>query len=277
MQNLIQFIIKYGYLGLFLFLEGICFSMIVNYNQSQREIWINSAHLATSSVNAESERLKNYFRLTEINDSLSLVNAELIEKIVNYKVYSKDNAFQKFEIKDTLPYAIIPASVSTKTVGFRNNFFTVNKGWEHGVEKDMGVISSNGIVGTVMQTSKNFSKVLLINNQESFVSASIKGKGYFGNMKWNGTDYQRMELEAIPKFAKIEIGDTIITSGYSTIFPKNLFIGTIHRFEVKEGSNNYKIELELSENVTLLDYVYIIRDINHDELNTIKQHINSNE
>ncbi len=277
MQNLIQFIIKYGYLGLFLLLEAISFGMIVNYNQSQREIWINSAHLATSSINAESQKLKNYFRLTEINDSLALVNAELIEQIVNYKVYSKDNAYQKFVSKDTLPYKIIPAAVSTKTVGYRNNFFTINKGWNHGIMKDMGVISSNGIVGTIMETSKNFSKVLLINNQESLVSASIKGKGYFGNMRWGGVDYTKMMLEAIPKFAKVEIGDTIITSGYSTIFPKNMFIGTVSAFEIKEGSNNYQIEVDLYENVTLLDYVYIIDDEYHDELNNIISNSNLNE
>ncbi len=269
MQNLIQFLIKYGYLGLFLVLQAICFNLIVNYNQSQGEIWINSVHLASSRINNESQDVRNYFRLSEINDSLALVNAELLEQIVNYKVYSKDNSYQKYQTKDSVPYRLIQAPIASKTLGLRNNFFTIAKGWDQGIQEDQGVLCFDGIVGTVIKTSKHYSKVLLINNSESKISAKVKDKGYFGNLKWTGSDYTTFTLEAIPKYAEVVIGDTILTSGYSTLFPKELFIGVVDGIEVEEGSSNFSLSVKTKQDVTLLDYVYVIDQDNVEELRTI--------
>jgi rod shape-determining protein MreC len=268
MQNLIQFIIRYSYLGLFLCLQIICFALIVRYNQSQKEIWINSTHLYTSKINEESQKVKNYFRLSEINDSLRNENAALLEQIVNYKVYSKDNAFQNFLTNDSLPYQLIPAPVSSKTVGYRNNFFTISKGNLQGIHSNMGVLSGKGIVGTVIESSDHFAKIMLVCNAESQISAAIKGKGFFGNLKWSSDRYTEMDLVAIPKFANISIGDTIVTSGFSTLFPPNITIGRIKSFEVKQGSSNFNILVELNEDITVLNHVYVVDFAHRAELDS---------
>ena len=261
MQNLIKFLIKYGYLGLFLLLEFVCFTLIVGYNQSQQEIWVNSVHLYASKANSKSSNVNEYFDLRTVNDSISQENSALLEQILNYKIYVEDNSFQEFLDADSLGYKVLPARVSSKVVNQRNNFITLNKGRLDGIAPDMGVVTHNGIVGTIIACSDHYSKVMLVLNNLSQVSASIVGTEYFGNLKWDTRSNRKMSLYAVPKYADVSLGDTIVTSGYSTIFPKGIMIGKVSGFDVPEGSNNYKISVDLNIDPTLTDRVYIIKQL----------------
>lgn len=265
MQNLIKFLIRYGYLGLFLLLEFVCFTLIVRYNQSQEEIWINSVHLYASKLNTRSSNINEYFDLRTVNDSISKENSALIEKIINYKIYVEDNSFQDFLDADSIGYQVIPARVSSKVINQRNNFITVNKGSLDGITPDMGVITQNGIVGTIVACSDHYSKVMLVVNNLSQISSSIVGTEYFGNLKWDTNINSSMSLYAVPKYALISIGDTIATSGYSTIFPRGIMIGTIAGFDVPEGSSNYRISVDLNTDPTLTDRVFIIKSLYAEE------------
>ncbi len=265
MQNLIKFLIRYGYLGLFLLLEFVCFSLIVRYNQSQSEIWLNSVHLYASKVNSRSSNVNEYFDLRTVNDSISQENSALIEEIINYKIYTDDNSYQDYLDADTLSYQVVPARVASKVVNLRNNFITINKGTKHGITPDMGVITKDGIVGTITACTEHYSKVMLVLNNLSQISASIQGTDYFGNLKWDTSSNRSMSLYAVPKYADISVGDTIATSGYSTLFPRGIMVGTISRFSVPEGSNNYKITVALTHDPTLTDRVYIIKNLYAEE------------
>ena len=258
MQNLIQFIIKYGYLGLFLLLQFICFTLIVKYNQSQKEIWVNSTHLYMSKVSQRFANVNQYFDLKTENDSIQADNAKLIEQIINFRIYDTDNTFNKFVEKDTMPYKIIPARVTSKIVNQANNFITINKGALDNIRPDMGVISPDGVVGTVIAVSDHFAKVMLLLNSQSQLSSNIVGSDFFGTMKWDTGDNTTMYLDAVPKFADISRGDTIVTSGFSTLFPKGIMIGRVADFSIPEGSNNYSIEVKLAEDPTLVNLVYVI-------------------
>jgi len=265
MQNLVKFLIRYGYLGLFLLLEFVCFSLIVRYNQSQREIWVNSVHLYASKANSKSSNVNEYFDLRTANDSISQENSALIEEIINYKIYTADNTYQEYLNADSIGYQVIPARVSSKVINQRNNFFTINKGKLDGVTPDMGVITTDGIVGTITACSDHYSKVMLVLNNLSQISSSILGTEYFGNLKWDTSSNRSMSLYAIPKYADISVGDTIVTSGYSTIFPRGIMIGKISGFEIPEGSNNYRVNIELMADPTLTDRVYIVNNIYAEE------------
>ena len=124
----------------------------------------------------------------------------------------------------------------------------------------MAVISTNGIVGIVKNVSNNFSTVISILNTSLRVSAKIKKNDYFGSLSWNGINYTKAQLDEIPFHVKISVGDTIITSGYSAIFPEGNLIGTISDFDVKQGGNFYSIPVNLSTDFKNLSYVYIISD-----------------
>lgn len=271
MQNLIQFLIKYGYLGLFLLLEFICFSLIVKYNDSQKDIWLNSSHLFLSGFNQRVSNVNQYFDLKTENDSIRAENAKLIEQIINYRIYDADNTFKNFSEVDTLPYTVVPARVTSKMVNQANNFITINKGSLDQIEADMGVVTSNGILGTIIEVNDHFSRVMLLLNGQSQISSTIVGSDFFGNLKWDTGDNSLMSLYAVPRFADVAVGDTIETSGFSTIFPKGMFIGLVEDYEVPEGSNNYRIKVRLAQDPTMIEQVYVVNHMYAAEERSLNQ------
>ncbi len=260
MRNLIYLIIRYSALFLFLVLEFFAFYLIVNYNRSQKEIWAHSSNLLTGNLYKKIEHIEDYFDLRIQNDSLQNENSKLLEKIINYRVLSRDNAFQKFESTDTLNnYHLLPATICNKTLNLRNNYFTLCKGREDGIEVGMGVISDYGIVGIVNSVSSHFATVLLIINSRSNISVKVKNKNYPGSLVWNNSNPDILNLINIPKHASIEVGDSVVTSGYSISFPPEIFVGKINDFSIESGSNNYRIDINLDYQLSRLEFVYVVK------------------
>ena len=261
MRSLFYLVVRYSALISFIILECIAFFLIINYNKSQREIWAHSSNLFTGSIYERVDNVREFFDLETKNDSLLSENAKLLETIINYRVNSRDNSFQLFENNDsiTTEYNLIPASICNKTISLRNNYFTLCQGKNSGIEVGMGVISDDGIVGIVKAVSDNFSTVLLILNSQSRISAKIKSKNYYGNLMWQSSDTRIITLLDIPKHAEISVGDSVVTSGFSTIFPSDIFVGQISNYSLEGGSNNYKIDIELNSDVTTVEHVYVIK------------------
>lgn len=258
MYNVIQLFIRFGPHILFVAFEVFCFYLIINYNQSQKEIYLNSSRLVVGEIYSGKSYLQDFLSLRERNDSLKLENANLIENliIINYSM-------EKIDELDTvhLKYGLIPAGVINKTIHKRNNYFTFDKGSRFGVKSGMGVISPNkGIVGIVRNVSTNFSHVISILNSQTKISCSIKNRSGFGTLVWKNMDSERMSLLGVPKHEKVVIGDTIITSGYSTIFPKGILVGTVEKFSVIPGENSFDISVILFNKLSQLDYAYIIQN-----------------
>ena len=274
MRNLIEFIIRFGYVGLFLVLELIAFNLIINFNQSQKEIWINSTHLYTGKIQSKIDYAANFIQLQTQLDSIQAENAELIEQIVNYKLFDKGTNYQSFIDKDSMPYQFIPGKVVSRVKHLSNNFATINKGKFHGVRKGMGVISFHGVFGIVTDATDHFSRVLTVLNIQSPVSVRLKDKSFFGLCFWEGYKENIMRISSIPKYVEIQEGDTIETSGYSTIFPPSILVGTIKSFYIEPGGSNHIIDVELFENPNTTEYVYLV-DMEHvselDSLHNLKQ------
>lgn len=266
MRNLISLIIRFSALVLFITLEILSFYLIVNYNKSQREIWAHSSNLFTGTINKYTQNVASFFDLQSVNDSLLVENAKLLETIINYRVTSKDNAFQSYENNDTIrQFEFIPARVCNKTLHLRNNFMTLCKGSKDGIKTGMGVISDNGIVGIVKAASSKYATVMLLTNSQSRIGSKVKSKNYTGSLKWYGPDPTIATLEEVPKHAAIAVGDTIISSGYSVSFPPDIPIGTILDYSVGEGSNNYNIKVSLDQDLAELDYVFVVNNIYREE------------
>jgi len=272
MQNLINLILKYSALILFLILELIAFILIINYNKSQKEIWAHSSNLLTGNVFKRVEGVQDFFDLQEVNDSLLTENAKLLETIINYRIESKDNSFQAFEEKDTVyNYNLIPARICNKTINLRNNYLTLCKGSLQGLEVGMGVISNNGVVGIIKSVSKNFATVLMVLNSQSRISAKVTSKNYSGNLVWDDSDIRILSLLDVPKHAEINVGDSISTSGYSIVFPPDIHIGKIKDYSLVGGSDNFKIKVEMKQNINALEYVYVIKYLKSTEKDTLIQ------
>jgi len=129
----------------------------------------------------------------------------------------------------------------------------------------MGVISSKGVVGIIKNVSDHFSSVMSVLHEKNKLSAKIKKSGYYGSLVWEGNNYREAELKDIPNHVKLAIGDTIVTSGYSSIFPENILIGTVKEFDLPKGNNFYNIKIEFTEDYKNLSHVYIVRSLLKEE------------
>jgi len=260
MRNIILFFAKHGSTFLFLLLEIICFSLIVNYNSSQRSIYLNSANIISGNLFAEKQRFLDFFSLSEQMDSLQQENAKLMRRVLYHEGYGESPEIDSSDFN----YSLIPAQIINQTTQSRNNYLTINKGTLNGISEDMGVINDNGLIGIVQNSNSKFSRVISILNSKSRISARIKNKGHFGNLVWNNLDTERMELEAIPTHAAVAIGDTIVTSGYSTMFPQGIQIGFIETFNTRKGASNYTITVKLNNDFSKGNRVYVIDNKSQD-------------
>lgn len=258
MYNVIQLFVKYGAHILFVFLEIICFSLIINYNKAQKDIFLNSSNVFAGKIADQQARLLQFTKLQEQNDSLMRENANLIENLI-----SIDYASASIPKPDTVlnQYSLIPAFIINSSIHLRNNYFTINKGSREGIKKDMGVVSSHsGLVGIVRNVNENFASVISLLHSQTKISCSIKNRLGHGTLVWNKIDPLRMNLESIPKHEKIAIGDTVITSGYSTMFPKGILVGKIEMYSVIPGSNSYNITVRLFNDLTNIQYCYVVQN-----------------
>jgi len=193
-------------------------------------------------------------------------NALLRENLLQLKGYTTE-----IEVDTSFKFDLIPASIINQEYRFRNNYLTLNKGIRDGISKDMGVMNSDGILGIIKGSSEKYSLVISLLNTDTRISARIKNGNFFGNLYWAGRDPAYMILESIPRYADISVGDTIVTSGYSTIFPADIMIGVIENFELKEGTSNLDIQVKLSADLTNISSVYIINNKDKEEIKTLEE------
>ena len=260
MRHLFAYILKHYFFFLFLFLEIIAFSFIVQ-NNYQRATFLNSSGQITGTILYTFNNITEYFTLKKANHILAEENAQLRESLKG-----------SFHTTDTLVYyqhdslfKFISAKVISKTVNKQKNYLMLNKGKSHGIEKDMGVITSNGIVGTVIDVSENFSRVMLILHEHNRINARIKKNNHIGNIEWDGKYYSQGLLTDIPTHVNLYKGDTIITSGNSYIFPEGILVGTVDEHLVNKGEKFNKARINFSVDYNNLYFVYVIINLMKEE------------
>jgi len=147
---------------------------------------------------------------------------------------------------------------------------TLNKGRLHGIRPDMGVIGPNGVIGIVKDVSGNFSSIMSLLHSEMQISAKIKKNNHLGTIIWEGFDHTKVTMLYIPPHVELERGDTIITSGFSQIFPEGIAIGEIDDFEVRRGDNFYTIDIKLFTDFNKLEYVQVVQNIFREEIDGLE-------
>ena len=265
MQNLIQFLLRIGALFLFIGLELICFSLIIRKNDHQRQLYFKYSSALTGKLSSQVESFNSYWRLKEVNDSLLNENAHLRQRLHN--VGSVD-ARLPFE-DSVIVYRVIPSRVIKNSVNARNNYLVLDRGSEHGVRRGMGVLHEDGPVGIVIATTRKFSKVLSLLHNEAMISAAIRRNNYFGSLVWKSTNPRMMRLEAVPKHANVRVGDTIVTSGQSVVFPGDLCIGIVDTFWIDRGSSFFSIDVALTIDISRIDHAYIVDYAWTDQLDSL--------
>jgi rod shape-determining protein MreC len=263
MRTLLRFIQKYSNLMLFLLLEAIAIALMVRSNNFQRSKLVGLNREVSGFLYSKVEGAREYLSLKQVNEKLALENLELRNRLDRLSGLL-DSSTVISEYVEPFHYSYVPARVVHNSVYKQYNYITLDKGKKDGVFSDMGVISDLGLVGIVYESSNNFSTVLPIINRDFRLSVQIKSNNYAGILQWEGASPLFAMLTEIPFHVDIQEGDTIVTSGFSSIFPQGILVGEIESFSLEQG-NFYDIRIRLSNDFQRLFHVNIIRNYRQEE------------
>lgn len=263
MRNLLDFLVKYNYWFLFLFLEAVSFVLLFQFNSYQGSVWFSSANAVTGKLYETSSEIESYFQLSKINSELTQRNLYLEQRLHKLEKQIGDSAadstMEKSQlVKSLQPYRLIPAKVISMTAGRLDNLITINKGEVDGIKKDMGVVCGTGVVGIVYLTSKHYSIVIPILNSQSNISCVIQGRGYFGYLHWTGGDVSQTYVDDVPRHAHFRLYDNVVTSGYSSVFPAGIIVGKILHVYNSADQMSYRLRVKLSTDFGKLRDVCVV-------------------
>ena len=263
MRNLLDFLVKYNYWFLFLFLEAVSFVLLFQLNSYQGSVWFSSANAVTGKLYETSSEIESYFQLSKINSELTQRNLYLEQRLHKLEKQIGDSAAdstmeKSLLVKSLQPYRLIPAKVISMTAGRLDNLITINKGEVDGIKKDMGVVCGTGVVGIVYLTSKHYSIVIPILNSQSNISCVIQGRGYFGYLHWTGGDVSQAYVDDVPRHAHFRLYDNVVTSGYSSVFPAGIIVGKILHVYNSADQMSYRLRVKLSTDFGKLRDVCVV-------------------
>ena len=266
MRNLLKFIIKYNFLLVFIILEGFSFFLILQYNLNQREIFTNTSNNFSNYTKQIGGKIKAYFNLKTENDILNHQNIHLLNYISSQKQGTEPKGNLDYLSYGGNYYTFIQGLIINNSTHWQKNLISLNRGRSDGVLPNMAVVGPKGAIGIVFKCSTHFSTVVSLLNTTLKISVFLKKNNYNGTIIWDGKDYRFSKLQAIPIHISVNIGDTIVTNGYSSIFPPGVPIGYISNIKKENNTNFYNISVRLFTNFRTIRHVYIIKNKFRNEL-----------
>jgi rod shape-determining protein MreC len=271
MKNIFIFIRRYFNFLFFMTLQVICIILLVKNSNTYGATYANVANEVTGLINTQYNTVHNYFNLRENNLLLQEENTRL-KNLLGSNFESTDTSYIKHTdslMTDTLgkqrKYLWLPAKVVNNTISQQYNYMTIHRGANQGVKKDMAVMSSKGIAGTIIDVSENYSRAMSLLHRNSKVSSMLKKSQIPGSVEWDGKDPYYLTLRNIPKSTPVTKGDSVVTSNYSANFPPNMMIGTVTEITKDPGSNYFIIQIKTSTNFYTLEYVNIVENLQLEE------------
>lgn len=271
MQQIFNYIFKNSHKLLFLLLLGISLALTIQSHSYHRSKVISSANVVTGGVYAELNKINEYLHLRVENEELAHENARL--KRLLFNTSDSTATVQIDSVRGVRKTDIVVSKVIRNSYNMHENYLTINSGTADGVEPDMGVINSSGIVGIVNTSSKNYSTVISVLNIKSSINAKIKKSSHFGSLVWNAKSTGYVQLIDVPRLAAVRKGDTVVTGGQSIIFPENINIGTIHKIYTDNQTNYYTLDIKLFNDMTSLGHVYILKSRDRAEIKELEKTI----
>lgn len=263
MRNLLNFLIKYNYWFLFLLLEVTSFVLLFRFNHYQQSVFFTSANGAAGKVYEWSGAVTSYFHLKSVNEDLLDRNMLLEQRVAQLEKYLLDQGADSIKLNSldhmaAGDYRIFKANVIKNSLMMADNYITLDAGEEAGIRPDMGVVDANGVVGIVYKTSAHYSLVLPLLNSKSSISCKIVGSDYFGYLKWEGGDSRFAYLKDLPRHAEFNLGDTVVTSGYSAVFPAGVMVGTVDDMQDSYDGLSYLLKIKLATDFGKVSNVRVI-------------------
>ena len=267
MHNLTEFLAKHNHWFVFLVLEVVSMVLLFRYNSYQGSVWFSSANAVTGKVYEWDSAVESFFSLSGVNSQLTQRNAFLEQQVrmlddsIARLTRSQETAVTR--LSSMVPFQgcrLIPAKVVANMVNRYDNLITIDKGSADGVKRDMGVVCGMGVRGIVYLESEDGSIVIPALNNHSDISCTIPRRGYFGYLRWRGGSSQLAYLEDVPRHAHFKLGDNVVTSGYSSVFPPGVMVGKVlHVFNSADGLS-YRVQVKLSTDFARLRDVCLVDD-----------------
>ena len=265
MNNLLQFIIKHIHWFVFLIYMVVSCILLFRSNPYQQSVYLSSANSVASTVFEGYSAVTSYFGLKSANEEMQQQNTALLLEVAQLKKQLRNYQLQ---IPDTTgilakseqEYSFVVANVISNSVSQPANFITIDRGSLDGIMPEMGVVGHDGVVGIVNVVGPHSARVISLLNPQFRLSCKVKGSDFFGSLVWDGKDAYHAVLEEMPKHVKFAKGDTIVTSGYSSVFPEGLIVGTIVEQIKDKNDNFFSLRIALSTDFTQLSTVRTIKN-----------------
>lgn len=277
MKNLLNFLIKYNYWFLFILLEVISFTLLFRFNRYQGSVFFTSTNVVVGKIYEISGEITSYFHLKSINSDLVDSNVRLEQQVAALqKALLKGGILDSVSVRaleDSVlnGYTIRKAEVINNSLNRADNYITLNKGYKDGIRPEMGVINGKGVVGIVYMASSHYSVVIPLLNSKSSISCKIKNTDFFGYLKWEGKDAGYAYVKDLPRHAEFSLGDTVVTSGYSAVFPTGIMIGTIDNMADSHDGLSYLLKIKLATDFGRLSDVRVIKKNGQEEQKELEE------
>lgn len=278
MSELLKFFVKYSswfLCALYLLLSAI---LLLSSNPYQHHVYLTSANVVASGIYRTTNGVTSYFSLREINEDLQRRNSDLELEVYSLKEMIREQNQRMYADTMTVDsalsrYHFIIAHVINNSISHSHNYITIEKGRLDGIEPEMGVMDQNGIVGIVNVVGDHTARLISVLNPYLRLSCKVKGENQVGSLVWDGKSPGEAILEELPKHARFIKGDTIVTSGYSSVFPEGVAVGTIMSGTRDREDNFYTLRVKLFTDFSTLSTVRVIRDKMKDELVTVEKEL----
>ena len=276
MRNLLNFFIRYGSWFIFAFFVILSCVILFTYNTYHSSIYLSSANVVSNSVYGMSSELTGYFNLREINRDLEENNARLENEVLNLRhqlaeLHTLNSDSLEFN-DSNVRYDYVAATVINNNVRHPKNYFSINRGSLDGVKVGQGVVDHNGVVGIVNVTGKKTARVISLLNETQRFSVKLKNTDFIGSLVWKGGDPSVAYMEEVPRHTKYQVGDTVVTSGYSLSFPADIPVGVIMNRIKGADDNFYILKVRLIPYFKSLSTVRVIKDNFKESLDSLSQH-----
>ena len=272
MRNLLNFLLRYNYWLVFLLLEAVSLVLLFRFNNYQQSVFFTSAGAASGGIYRLASGITSYFHLKAENADLLARNLCLEHKVAALEEMlgmKGDSVWTRAALPgvDT----VLGAHVIKNSLNLPDNYITLDKGAKDGIRPEMGVVGPNGVVGIVYKTSAHYALVMSLLNSKSSLSCRIVGSHYFGHLKWDGGDSRVAYLRDLPRHAEFSAGDTVVTSGYSAVFPEGLMVGVIDSLSDSHDGLSYLLKIRLATDFGRLNNVRVLRRERQDEQQLLEQ------
>lgn len=277
MNNLLDFIRKYCYVLLFLLFETFSFVLLFRFNSYQGSVWFSAANSGVAAAGGLYDDVRAYLHLKDVNRELTDQNlalqreTELLRQAL--KDATKDSTVTEKLMHDRLKgFELIPATVVSNSAERADNYLVIDKGTQHGVRPEMGVVSGGGVVGIVYLAGPNYSLVIPVTNRKSSISCRVRGQNYFGYLQWDGQSMLSAYVDDVPRYAKVRVNQAVETSGYSAVFPPGIFVGRIRQIRNSADGQSYRLDITLGTNFANLRDVSVVATPYKAEIDTLQAH-----